>query len=39
MSFEFVKTDSQLLESGLQTPPHSFFRNLFLETIGRNQIL
>jgi hypothetical protein len=39
MSFEFLKTDYQLLETGLQTPPLSFFRNRFLEVIGRKQFL
>jgi hypothetical protein len=32
-SFEFQNIDSQLLEIGLQTPPHQFFRNRFLETL------
>jgi hypothetical protein len=37
MSFEFLKTDFQLLETSLQAPPPSFFRNQFLEVITRNQ--
>jgi hypothetical protein len=39
MSFEFLKTGSQLLEIGLQTPRPSFLRNQFLETIAKNQFL
>jgi hypothetical protein len=36
MSFEFLKIGSHLLEIGLQTPPPSFFRNQFLESITKN---
>jgi hypothetical protein len=34
-SFEFLKTNSQLLEISLQTLLPSFFRNQFLETIAK----
>jgi hypothetical protein len=36
MSFEFLKNDSQLLKTGIQTP-HPVFRNQFLEAIDKNQ--
>jgi hypothetical protein len=37
MSFEFLKTDSQLLKTGLLTSLPNFFKNQFLETISKNQ--
>jgi hypothetical protein len=36
MSFEFLKTNSQLLEIGLQTLSSNFFRNQFLKTTTKN---
>jgi hypothetical protein len=38
MSPNFLKTDSHLLETGLQTPPPNFFRKQFLESITKNPI-
>jgi hypothetical protein len=35
ISFEFLKTGSQFLGIGLETPP-SFFRNQFLEAIPKH---
>jgi hypothetical protein len=37
MSFKFLKIDSQILETILQTSVTSFFRNQFLKAITRNQ--
>jgi hypothetical protein len=34
---QILKTNSQLLETDLQTPPLIFFRNQFLKAIARNQ--
>jgi hypothetical protein len=39
MSLETETADLQFLETGLQTPPPSFFRSQFLETISKNQFL
>jgi hypothetical protein len=37
MPFEFLKTDSQLLETGLQTPHPILFTNQFLEAISKKK--
>jgi hypothetical protein len=39
MSFEFLKTDSQILEIDLQTHLSNFLKTRFLEAIARNQFL
>jgi hypothetical protein len=39
ISFLFLKTVSQLLETGLQTHPPNFFRNWFLCANTKNQLL
>jgi hypothetical protein len=39
MPFKFLKTDSRLLETGIQTPHPVFYRNQFLEVIPKNQFL
>jgi hypothetical protein len=39
MPFQFIKTNSQILETGLQILTPSFFSSQFLEAIARNQFL